>query len=125
MMQSRSQQYLSPLLRPSLSHHKLPEVCGVTEKVLVEETSIAVTGSASYRSLVVISTSGCKAAVTIFHQLSVQFTVTLNDAPVVLVEGIPVFPSGVPATAVSPGRRSCNFEAIFIFTVTAGLAEAE
>src|SRR5713226_9123999 len=48
-------------------------------------------------------------AVVTFLFASTALTVTLKAVPAVSAVGVPVLPVLVPAAAVSPGNKSCNF----------------
>src|ERR1043165_3822863 len=44
-----------------------------------------------------------------FQFASTALTVTLNAAPAIWAEGVPVFPVAVPGAASSPGASNCSF----------------
>src|SRR5258708_21341834 len=60
---------------------------------------------------------------TTFQLASTAFAVTLNAAPAVWADGVPVLPVAVPGAAVSPGANNCNLANAPAFTVIAGLVE--
>ena len=61
-------------------------------------------------SLAVIATMWVEE--TRFQLASTALTVTVTGEPAVWVSGVPVLPVVVPGAAVSPGIRTCNFEAV-------------
>ena len=85
----------------------VPAVFSVTLNVCVPEASAAFTGRVALVSVEVIPTVSVE--LTTFQFASTAFTVTVNATPAVWAVGVPVFPLGVPAAAVSPGTKSCSF----------------
>ena len=63
----------------------------------------------------------CVAVLTTFQLASTAFTVTLKGTPAFWPIGLPVLPVIVPAAAVSPGIRICNF----VTAPRAGVREAD
>src|SRR5438477_264722 len=59
--------------------------------------------------------------VTTFQLASTAFTVTENDVPAVRADGELVLPVLEPASALSPGIKSCSFETVPRLTVIEGL----
>ena len=100
----------------------LPAVLSVTLRLLVPVTSAALAGSAAFASLEVTATVSL--VFTTFQLASTALTVTLNAAPAVWGDGVPVLPLAVPGAAVSPGASNCNFTNAPALTVIEGLVLA-
>jgi len=98
----------------------VPAVFNVTVKSFVPATRAALAGSVAAPSLDVMATLCVEDAR--FQLASTAFTVTVKEEPAVRALGVPLLPVAVPASAVSPGTSSCNFEALPAFTVIEALA---
>src|ERR1041385_8275838 len=85
----------------------VPAVWQVTLKVWVPPVSEPLAGKVAFASLEVIAHTS-DAVLIGFQLASTALTVTLNELPAVCAIGVPVFPVALPATAVSPGNRTCN-----------------
>ena len=100
----------------------VPAVFGVTENVLVPATSAALAGRLAFASELVIAIVSVE--VTGFQLASTALTVTVNDAPAVCADGVPVLPEAVPGAAVSPGSRIWSFANAPALIVVDGLVLA-
>src|SRR5437867_2863960 len=87
----------------------VPTALSVTLNVFVPEESAAFAGRVALVPDEVIPTVSVGAEVITFQAASTAFTVTVNTTPAARAVGVPVFPLGVPAAAVSPGTKSCSF----------------
>src|ERR1051325_4527266 len=101
----------------------LPAVLSVTLNVFVPATSAAFEGNTPFVSEQVMPTASVT-LVSAFQQASTALTVTLNDAPAVCADGVPVLPLALPGEAVSPGTSNCNFANAPTPTEIAGLVFA-
>jgi hypothetical protein len=98
-----------------------PAVLNVRLKSFVPPTNAAFDGRVACESLELIATV-CVTEDTRFQFASTAFTVTVVALPAVCAVGEPVLPVTVPASALSPGRSTCSFEAAPGLTVIEAVA---